>query len=112
MPSRHVVVTATPRAGHWQLSAPDGRSGQCETLRQGAKVAQRLVGGDADVDVQYSLRGLEDLCTDAVELGEQSDAKAAEAIRLRRIAARALIAGIAIADIGYLMGLHRESAKT
>jgi hypothetical protein len=84
----------------------------CETLRQAAKVAQRLAGDDAEVDVHVSLGGLEDLCDDAVELGQQSDAKAVAAIRLRRIAARALsAAGFAAADIGYLVGLPRGSAK-
>lgn len=84
----------------------------CDMLRQTEGVARRLVGDDVAVDVQVSLGGLEDPCADAVELGEQSDARSVEAIRLRRIAARALnAAGIATADIGYLMGLRRESAK-
>lgn len=104
-----VAVTATPLDGHWQLTAPDGRSSHCETLRQAPKIARRLAGPDVEPDVQVSLGGLEDLCADAVELAEQSDAKSVEAIRLRRITARALnAAGIAAADIGYLMGLRRE----
>jgi hypothetical protein len=112
MPRRPVVVIATPAAGHWRLTVANGRSMGCETLRQADGVARRLVDDDVDVDVQVSLGGLEDLCVDAVDLGEQSDASSVVAIRLRRIAARALsTAGIRTADIGYLMGLRRESAK-
>jgi len=49
MPSRPVVVTATPEAGHWQLSIADGHAMGCETLRQATKVARRLAGTKASV---------------------------------------------------------------
>lgn len=98
----------------WDFGS-DGRllvENTSETLRQAATAAQRLVGDDVEIDVQISFGGLEDQCADAVELGAQSDAKAVEAIRMRRIAARALsAAGFPPADIGYLVGLPRGSAK-
>jgi hypothetical protein len=63
-------------------------------------MAVRQVGGP--VDLQVTPGGLEDLCAEAVELGEQADALALEAMRLRRTAAKALsAAGIRTADVGY-----------
>lgn len=70
-------------------------------------VARRVEGA---FDLQVQLGGLEDLCEDAVELGEQSDASTLEALRLRRATARALAeAGIRKTDVAYLMGIQPDS---
>lgn len=53
-----------------------------------------------EFDLQVRLGGLEDLCADAVELGQRSDAASVDAIRLRRRAALTLTAaGIRRTDV-------------
>jgi len=69
--------------------------------------ARRLPAG---FDLQVSLGGLEDLCTDAVELGQAADAAHITALKLRRIAVRALkVAGCKPVDISYLTGIPTET---
>jgi len=111
MPDCPVVVTVTPEDGHWRLSARGARSATCGSLRRAEIVAQRLTGPDVAIDVQVSVDGLEDLCADAVELGRESDAASIQALRLKRLAVRALTrAGVKQADIGYLLGISTERA--
>lgn len=111
MPDCVVVVTVTPEDGHWRLSARGARSATCGSLRRAEIVAQRLTGPGVAIDVQVSVDGLEDLCADAVELGRDSDAAAIQALRLKRLAVRALTrAGVKQADIGYLLGISTERA--
>src|SRR6478735_10348738 len=99
-----IVIVATPVGRHWQVTMPDGRSFTRTTLVTVRKQARKLLGDD--FELQVSVRGLEDLCADSVELTEQSEAAFVRALRLRRIAARTLQdTGLSRADIGYLLGL-------
>ncbi len=80
------------------------------TLASAQTLAARRL--EVPFDLQVDLGGLEDLCADAVELGERSDALTIQAIRARRIAARALAeAGIRGTDIAFLMGMAPYTAK-
>jgi hypothetical protein len=107
---RLTIVTARPIGARWHVEIPGCAPVETRTL----KTAETTAGRHADgpIDLQVSLGGLEDLCADAVELGEQSDALAVEALRLRRVAAQTLsAAGIRTADAGYLMGIAQDSVK-
>lgn len=100
------VVTARPVAGRWATSVGAESPIETRTLT----MATRRAGGP--IDLQVKIGGLEDLCADAVELGDQSDELTVEAIRQRRVTARALDgAGIRRTDIAYLMGIPQNSLK-
>lgn len=105
MPARPLVVTADPTAdARWQVDVP----GQAPLVTRTLATAQTMVGRRVEgaFDLQVRLGGLENLCADAVELGEESDALTVVALRLRRQTARALTeAGIRRTDVAYLMGI-------
>jgi len=106
-----VVVTAYPIGSRWRVDIHGHQPIETRTLKTAEAMASRRVGGGS-IDLQIALGGLEDLCADAVELGEQSEALAVEALKARRLAAQALSgAGIRTADVGYLMGIEPSSVK-
>lgn len=109
MSSRPLVVTARPTGdARWRMDVPGQQPIVTRTLVTAQAMAGRRLG--VPFDLQVSLGGLEDLCSDAIELGEQSDALTIQAIRQRRTTARALAqAGIRRTDIAYLMCLGPRS---
>lgn len=109
MPQSGVVI-ARPVGRRWQVVVPAGREFSATTLAAVRARASKVLGGVVEVEVRVG--GLEDLCADAVETGEQADAAFVTALRLRRRTARLLCdAGLSRADCGYLMGLDRNAIK-
>jgi len=108
MPGRPIVVTATPTGAHWHVEIPGHRPIITRTLAMvETMTARRLAGG---FDLQVSLGGFEDLCADAVELGQAADIAHITALKLRRVAVRSLTAaGCTPVDIGYLTGIPTET---
>lgn len=72
---RLTIVTTRPIGARWQVEIPGRAPIETRTLKTAETIAVRRTGGP--IDLQVSLGGLEDLCADAVELGEESDALAA-----------------------------------
>ncbi len=69
--------------------------------------ARRMTGA---FDLQVRLGGLEDLCADAVDLGQAADAAHITALKRRRVAVRTLKgASCTPVDIGYLTGIPTET---
>lgn len=105
MAQSSVVVTARPTGdAGWRMDVQSQQPIVTRTLA----TAQTMLGRRLDVPLvlHVALGGLEDLCADAVEQGREADALTIDAIRARRVAARALnAAGIRKTDIAYLMGV-------
>jgi hypothetical protein len=108
MPGQPIVVTATPTGAHWHVEIPRHPPITTRTLAMAETMtARRLAGG---FDLQVSLGGLEDLCADAVELGEAADTAHVTALKLRRVAVRTLKrAGCTPVDVGYLTGIPTDT---
>jgi len=90
MPGQPIVVTAIPIGAHWHLETPGHRPITTRTLAMAETMTARRLPGA--FDLQVSLGGLEDLCTDAVDLGQAADTAHITALKLRRVAVRALTA--------------------
>lgn len=105
MPTRPLVVIAQPTgAARWHVDLPGQASLITRTLATARVMVERRIHGP--FDLQARLGGLEDLCADAVDLGQRSDAATVKAIQLRRRTALALTAaGIRRTDVAYLMGI-------
>lgn len=109
MSTRLLVVVAEPTGdARWHVAIPSYASLVTRTLATGRTSIGRRVQGAFDLQVR--LGGLEDLCADAVDLGQRSDAATVAAMRLRRRMALALTAaGIRRTDVAYLMGIASRS---
>lgn len=95
-------------AARWRVEIP----GQSPVITRTLATARTMVGRCVDglFDPQVRLSGLEDLCADAVDLGQRSDAATIDAIRARRRAALALtVAGIRRTDVAHLMGIPSDA---
>lgn len=109
MSTRLLVVTAKPTgAARWHVDIPAHIPVTTRTLASARALVERRVA--EEFDLQVALGGLEDLCADAVDLGQRSDASTIDALRLRRRVALALTAvGIRKTDVAYLTGIASGS---
>jgi hypothetical protein len=109
MTTRSPVVIAQPTGGaRWRVEMPGRLQLTTRTLATARTAIARRIG--AGFDLQVRLGGLEDLCADAVDLGQRSDQSMIEAIRLRRQVAIALTeAGLRRTDVAYLMSIPPDT---